>query len=173
MAIERAAATKMGSMLLTLVGPEIKVGDKAPGFTVMGNDWKTVRFDTFAGKPTLISSVLSVNTGICDAEIKRFNEAASTLGDRAQFLTLSTDLPCSQSIWRGNTGVKNVKTYADHMETGFGLAYGTLVKELRVLARAVFVIDKNGVVTYVEYVPEIGQHPDYDKALAAIKQAAA
>lgn len=172
MAVERAAATKMGSMSLTLVGPEIKVGDKAPGFTVMGNDWKPVRFDNFGGKPTLISSVLSVNTGICDAEIKRFNEAASKLGDKTQFFTISADLPCSQGIWCGNAGVQNVKTYADHMTTSFGLAYGTLVKELRVLARAVFVIDKNGFVTYVEYVPEIGQHPDYDKALAALKQAA-
>ncbi|NUO83118.1 thiol peroxidase [candidate division KSB1 bacterium] len=173
MAVARAAAVTLGGNPLTLVGPVIKVGDKAPGFTVMGNDWKTVRFDNFGGKPTLISSILSVNTGICDAEIKRFNEEAGKLGDRAQFFTISADLPCSQSIWCGNTGVKNVKTYADHKETSFGLAYGTLVKELRILSRAIFVIDKNGEVSYVEYVPEIGQHPDYDKALAAIQKAAA
>jgi len=173
MAVERAAAVTLGGNPLTLVGPAIKVGDKAPGFTVMGNDWKLVRFDNFGGKPALISSILSVNTGICDAEIKRFNEAAGKLGDKAQFFTISTDLPCSQSIWCGNTGVKNVKTYADHMETSFGLAYGTLVKELRILSRAIFVIDKNGAVSYVEYVPEIGQHPDYEHALAAIQKAAA
>ncbi len=173
MAVERAAAVTLKGNPLTLVGPAIKVGDRAPGFTVMGNDWRPVRIDSFGGKPTLISSILSVNTGICDAEIKRFNEEASKLGDKAQFFTLSTDLPCSQGIWCGNAGVKNVKTYADHMETSFGLAYGTLVKELRVLARAIFVIDKNGLVSYVEYVPEIGQHPDYDHALAAIQTAAA
>jgi thiol peroxidase len=118
----------------------------------------------------LISSILSVNTGICDAEIKRFNEEAGKLGEQAQFLTISADLPCSLSIWCGAAGVKNVKTYADHMDTSFGLAYGTLVKEIRVLARAVFVIDKNGVVQHVEYLPEIGQPPDYDKAMTAIKK---
>ena len=173
MAVERAAAVTLGGKPLTLVGSAIKVGDQAPGFTVMGNDWKSVRFDNFGGKPTLISSILSVNTGICDAEIKRFNDEASKLGDQAQFFTISTDLPCSQSIWCGNTGVKNVKTYADHIDTNFGLAYGTLVKELRILSRAIFVIDKNGLVCYVEYVPEIGRHPNYDQALAAIQQAAA
>lgn len=173
MAVERAAATTLGGKPLTLVGPALQVGDKAPGFTVMANDWKLVRFDDFGGKPTLLSSILSVNTGICDAEIKRFNDAAGKLDARAQFFTISTDLPCSQSIWCGNTGVKNVKTYADHLETSFGLAYGTLVKELRILSRAIFVIDQSGVVSYVEYVPEIGQHPNYEQALAAIQKAAA
>lgn len=173
MTVERAAAATLGGKPLTLLGNALKVGDHAPGFTVMGNDWKLVRFDNFGGKPTLLSTILSVNTGICDAEIKRFNEAASALGERAQFFTISTDLPCSQSIWCGNTGVKNVKTYADHLDTNFGLAYGTLVKELRILSRAIFVVDKNGAISYVEYVPEIGQHPNYEHALAAIKQAAA
>lgn len=173
MAVERVAATTLGGKPLTLVGPALKVGDKAPDFTVMANDWKLVRFEDFGGKPTLLSSILSVNTGICDAEIKRFNDEAGKLDTRAQFFTISTDLPCSQSIWCGNTGVKNVKTYADHLETSFGLAYGTLVKELRILSRAIFVIDKSGAVSYVEYVPEIGQHPNYEQALAAIQKAAA
>lgn len=170
MAVERHGAVTLGGKPLTLVGREIKVGDKAPAFTVMGNDWKNVRFENFGGKPTLISSILSVNTGICDAEIKRFNEEAGKLEEQAQFLTLSADLPCSQSIWCGAAGVKNVKTYADHFDTNFGLAYGTLVKEIRVLSRAIFAIDRNGIVQYVEYVPEIGQHPDYDRVIAAIKK---
>ncbi|MEK7730112.1 MAG: thiol peroxidase [candidate division KSB1 bacterium] len=173
MAVERVAAVTLDGNPLTLVGPIINVGDKAPGFTVMGNDWRPVRFDNFGGKPTLLSSILSVNTGICDAGIRRLNEGAERLGDQAQYFILSTDLPCSQGIWCGKAGVKNVKTYADHMETSFGLAYGTLVKELRILSRAVFVLDKNGAVSYVEYVPEIGQHPNYDKALAAIQKALA
>jgi thiol peroxidase len=172
MAVERSGAVTLGGNPMTLVGPQIKVGDKAPAFAVMGNDWKTVRFEKFS-KPTLISSILSVSTGICDAEIKRFNEEAGKLGDRAQFLTISADLPCSLSIWCGNTGVKNVSTYADHMDTNFGKAYGVLVKEIRVLSRAIFVVDGNGKVTYVEYLPEIGQHPNYEPALAAIKKLAA
>ena len=173
MAVERSGAVTLKGNPLTLVGAEIKVGGKAPAFMVTGNDWKPVRFDNFGGKPTLISSILSVNTGICDAEIKRFNEEAGKLGDRAQFFTISADLPCSQAIWCGNAGVKNVKTFADHMETNFGVTYGVLVKEIRALARAVFVVDGSGKVTYVEYVPEIGQHPNYEQALAAIKKAAA
>ncbi|MGH7495856.1 MAG: thiol peroxidase [bacterium] len=170
MAVERSGAVTLKGNPLTLVGPEIKVGNQAPAFAVMGNDWKMARFEKFGGKPTLISSILSVNTGICDAEIKRFNEEAGKLGDRAQFLTISTDLPCSQGIWCGNAGVKNVKTYADHMDTDFGKAYGVLAKEIRALSRAIFVVDGGGKVAYVEYVPEIGQHPNYDAALAAIKK---
>lgn len=170
MAVERFGAVTLKGKPLTLMGPALNIGDRAPAFAVMGNDWKMVRFDHFGGKPTLISSILSVNTGICDAEIKRFNEEAGKLGEKAQFLTISTDLPCSQGIWCGNAGVKNVKTYADHMDTSFGLAYGVLVKEIRALARAVFVIDGGGKVVYVEYVPEIGQHPNYDQALAAIQK---
>ena len=173
MAVERAGAVKLDGDPLTLLGPEINVGAQAPGFAVMGNDWKIVRFENFGGKPTLISSILSVNTSICDAEIKRFNAEAGKLGDRAQFFILSTDLPCSQGIWCGNAGVKNVKTYADHMDTSFGLAYGVAVKELRALSRAVFVIDAHGKIAYVEYVPEIGQHPNYERALAAITRVAA
>ncbi len=172
MAVERTGAVTLKGNPLTLVGPEIKVGDQAPAFSVMGNDWKMVRFENFGGKPSLISSILSVNTGLCDAEIKRFNEEAGKLGDKAQFLTISTDLPCTQGIWCGNAGVKNVKTYADHMDTNFGLAYGVVMKEIRALSRAIFVVDGNGKVAYVEYVPEIGQHPNYESALAAIKKLA-
>lgn len=170
MAVERSAAVTLDGNPLTLVGREIKVGDKAPGFVVMDNNWKKVRFDHFGRKPTLISSILSVSTGICDAEIRRFNAEAEKLGGQAQFFTISTDLPCSQGIWCGNAGVKNVKTYADHMEASFGTAYGVLLKDLRALSRAIFVIDGTGTVAYVEYVPEIGQHPNYEQALAAIKK---
>ncbi len=172
MTVERAGAVTLDGIPLTLVGPELKAGGKAPAFRVMGNDWKTVRFDNFGGKPTLISSILSVSTSICEAEIKRFNAEAGKFGDRAQFFTISTDLPCSQGIWCGSAGVKNVKTYADHMETNFGLAYGVLVKEIRALSRAIFVIDPHGKVAYVEYVAEIGHHPNYEQALAAIKKLA-
>ncbi|MDZ7268546.1 MAG: thiol peroxidase [candidate division KSB1 bacterium] len=168
MALERKGAVTLGGKPLTLVGAEIKVGDRAPAFTVMDNKWQTVRFENLGGKPTLLSSILSVNTGVCDAEIRRFNQEAGKLGDKAQFLTISTDLPCAQAIWCGHAGVQNVQTYADHLHTSFGLAYGTLVKEIRVLSRAIFVIDRDGIVQYVEYVPEIGQHPDYDRAMAAI-----
>jgi len=170
MTIERFGAVTMDGWKLTQVGQEINVGDYAPAFAVMGNDWKTVRFENFGGKPALISSILSVNTGICDTEIKRLNSEAGILGAQAQFLTISTDLPCSQAIWCGHNGVQNVKTYADHLDTNFGTTYGVLVKEIRALARAIFVIHGSGKVTYVEYVPEIGQHPKYEEALAALKK---
>jgi len=172
MAVERKGAVKFKDKSLTLVGPEIKVGDRAPAFTSLTQDLSEFKSEELKGKPFLISTILSVATGICDAEIKRFNEAADKLGDRASFITISMDLPFSLSNWCAAAGVKSVKLLSDHRDASFAQAYGTLVKEMRVLARAVFVADKDGVVRYVEYLPSIGQHPDYDKALDAIRKLA-
>ena len=172
MSTERHGAVTLKGNPLTLVGPELKVGDRVPAFTLKANDMSDFKSDALKGKPALISTILSVSTSICDAEIKRFNEEAGKLGDQVNFLTVSLDLPFTQNNWCGAAGVKNVKAYSDHFDTSFSVAYGTLVKELRVSSRAIFVADKDGVLQYVEYVPEIGAHPDYDKAIEAVKKLA-
>ncbi len=155
---------------LTLVGNEIKVGDTAPDFTVVGNDLSPVSFSSFSGKPIVISSVPSLDTPICDMSTRRFNEEAIALGGDVAILTISMDLPFAQARWCGAAGVKNVVTLSDHKETSFGLSYGLLIKELRLLARAVFVIDGKGKIQYFELVPEIAQEPNYDAALEVLKK---
>lgn len=155
---------------VTLVGQEVKVGDKAPNFTVLSNDMKEVSLDNYKGKVKLIAAVPSVDTGVCSAEAKRFNEEADKL-DNVQVLTISMDLPFAQARWCAAEGVKNLDTLSDHREASFGESYGVLMKENRLLARAVFVIDSNDEVTYVEYVPEVTTHPNYEAALEAAKAA--
>lgn len=155
---------------VTLLGKEIKVGDQAPGFTVLSNDLKEVHLDDYKGKVKLISTVPSLDTGVCSQETKRFNEEADKL-DNVQILTVSMDLPFAQTRWCAAEGINNVDTLSDHRDADLGEKYGVLIKELRLLARAIFVVDSNDKVTYVEYVNEVSNHPDYDKALAAAKEA--
>lgn len=154
---------------VTLVGPEIQVGQKAPDFTVVGNDLSPVSLKDTSGV-RLILSVPSLDTGVCDAEVRRFNEEASNL-EGVSVLTISMDLPFAQKRWCGAAGIERVVTLSDHRDASFGEAYGVLIKELRLLARAVFVVDSSNTVTYVEYVPEVTNHPDYEKALAAAREA--
>lgn len=154
---------------VTLVGKRIEVGQEAPDFTVTDNDLGTVSLKDTSGV-RLIASVPSLDTGVCDAETRRFNEEATSLGG-AKVYVISMDLPFAQKRWCGAAGVENVQTLSDHRDASFGQNYGVLIEELRLLARAVFVIDSNNKVTYVEYVPEVSQHPDYDAALAAVKAA--
>lgn len=154
---------------LTLLGPEIRPGDVAPGFTVYGHDFSPHSWEElFHRKPTLLSSVPSLDTGICDAETRRFNEEAASRGEKVDIYTISVDLPTAQKRWCGNAGIEQVKTFSDYRDLSFGDAYGCHIKETRLLTRAVFVVDADGVVQYVEYVPKIGQHPDYDAAVAAL-----
>jgi thiol peroxidase len=155
---------------VTLVGPEIKVGDQAPAFSVVAADKSIFSQDSLKGKPTIICSVPSVDTGVCDRETKRFNDEARKLGDKAQIAVISCDLPIRLKTWCGTAGVENAKLYSDHFAVSFGNAFGTHMKELRMLSRAVFVTDKDGVVRYVEYVPVAGNEPDYDKAIEAAKK---
>lgn len=157
---------------LTVIGEKLSVGDKAPDFNLTGNDLSTVTLDDSAGKVRLFSVVPSLDTGICDAQTRRLNEEISNLGDNVVCYTVSADLPFAQKRWCGNAGVENVITVSDHKDMSFADAYGTHVKELRLEQRAIFVVDENGVVQYVEYVPEIAQHPDYDSALTAVKDVA-
>jgi len=154
---------------VTLLGDEVKPGQKAPDFSAVANDLSTVTLKDTSGV-RLFLSVPSLDTGVCDAEVRRFNEEAAKLGN-VKVYTFSMDLPFAQKRWCGAAGVENVTTLSDHRDASFGQAYGVLIKELRLLARAVFVVDSSDTVTYVEYVPEVSQHPDYDKALEAAKAA--
>ncbi|EIJ79270.1 Redoxin domain protein [Bacillus methanolicus PB1] len=155
---------------VTLLGNEVKVGDKAPDFKVLANDLSEVTLADTKGQVRLISVVPSLDTGVCDAQTRRFNEEASKLGN-VKVLTISVDLPFAQKRWCGANGIENVQTLSDHRDLSFGEAYGVAIKELRLLARAVFVIDSNDTVTYVEYVSEATNHPNYEAAIEAVKQA--
>jgi len=156
---------------ITLIGKEVKVGDSAPNFTVLANDLSPVTLQDSKGKTRLFSVVPSLDTGTCDAQTRKFNESAAELGDDVVILTVSNDLPFAQKRWCAAAGIDAVQTLSDHRDLSFGEAYGVAIKELRLLARAVFVVDSNDKVTYVEYVSEATEHPDYEKAIEAVKAA--
>lgn len=156
---------------VTLLGEKVKVGDNAADFTVLANDLSPVTLASSEGKVRLISVVPSLDTGVCAQQTRRFNEEASALSDEVKILTISVDLPFAQARWCGAEGIDAVQTLSDHKDLSFGKAYGNVIEELRLLARSVFVIDKNDKVTYVEYVPEVTDHPNYEQALEAVKEA--
>ncbi|UGB29803.1 thiol peroxidase [Metabacillus sp. B2-18] len=155
---------------VTLLGNEVNAGDQAPDFTVLANDLSPVSLADSKGKVRIISVVPSIDTGVCDAQTRRFNEDASKL-ENVEVLTVSMDLPFAQKRWCASNGLENVKTLSDHRDASFGEAYGVLIKELRLLARSVFVVDSNDKVTYVEYVSEATNHPNYEAAIEAAKAA--
>ncbi len=165
---ERSGIVTMRGNPVTLVGPELKVGDAAPDFTVIANDLSQVRFSSFRGKVCIVSSVPSLDTPICDTQTRRFNEAAANLGPNVEILTISMDLPFAQARWCGAAGVERVRTLSDHRDASFGTSFGVLIKEFRLNARAVFVVDKEGRLRHVQIVPEIAQEPDYDAVLDAV-----
>ena len=154
---------------LTLVGPEIKAGDNAPDFKALAKDLSEVTLASSKGKTRLISVVPSLDTPICELQTKRFNQEASNLPSNVVVLTVSMDLPFAQTRFCGAQGTDKITALSDHREASFGAAYGVLIKELRLLARSIFVIGPDDKVEYVEYVKEVTQHPDYDKALGALK----
>ncbi|ERN52547.1 thiol peroxidase [Alkalihalophilus marmarensis] len=155
---------------VTLLGTEVKVGEKAPDFKVLANDLSEVTLADTKGKVRLISVVPSIDTGVCDQQTRRFNEEASSLGN-VEVLTVSVDLPFAQKRWCAAAGIENVQTLSDHRDLSFGQAFGVAIEELRLLARSVFVIDSNDVVTHAEYVSEATNHPDYEAAIEAAKAA--
>lgn len=167
--VKMANVTFKGNTV-TLLGNEVKSGDKAPNFTVLANNLSEVTLDDTKGQVRLIISVPSLDTGVCDAETRRFNEEASSLGN-VKVLTVSVDLPFAQSRWCGANGIENVQTLSDHRDLSFGEAYGVAIQELRLLARAVFVVDSSDTVTYAEYVSEVTNHPNYEAALEAARNA--
>jgi thiol peroxidase len=167
--VKRANAVTANGNPLTLVGNEVKAGDRAPDFTVLDHSLQPVDFSAFKGKVCIIAAVPSLDTAVCDTETRRFNQEAAGLGNDVEILTVSMDLPAAQKRWCGAAGVDRVKVFSDHRDASFGEAYGVLIRELRLLARTVFVVDRDGTVRYVELVKELGQEPDYDAALAAAR----
>ncbi|HWL25332.1 MAG TPA: thiol peroxidase [Ureibacillus sp.] len=158
---------------VTLIGNEVKVGEQAPDFTVLANDMSPVTLKDSQGKVRLIISVPSLDTGVCDAETRRFNEEVAGIGGDIAFYTVSVDLPFAQKRWCAAAGIEGVHTVSDYKDLSFGESYGVHMKELRLLARAVFVVDREGTVTYVEYVSEGTSHPNYEAAIEAVKAALA
>ncbi|HMM39212.1 MAG TPA: thiol peroxidase [Desulfovibrio sp.] len=156
-------------MPLALAGNEIKAGDKAPDFSAAANDMSPVSLKDFAGKVLILCSVPSLDTPTCDLETRRFNQEAASLGADIQILTVSMDLPFAQARWCGAAGVTAVKTLSDHRLASFGQNYGVLIRDWRLLARAVFVVGKDGVVAHAQIVSEIANEPDYAAALTAAK----
>lgn len=155
---------------VTLAGDELRVGMPAPDFKVTNNDMLPMKFSrTYNGKISIISAVPSLDTPVCDLETRRFNKEAELLGPEVNVLTISMDLPFAQKRWCGAAGVKAVHTYSDYQKADFGKAYGVLIKELRLLARAVFIVDKDGIVKYVQLAPEVSKEPDYDEVLTALR----
>ncbi|WP_077621223.1 thiol peroxidase [Sediminibacillus massiliensis] len=155
---------------MTLAGQEVKVGDTAPDFHVLDNNLNEKKLSDYKGQVRLISVVPSVDTGVCAEQTQRFNDAAEKL-DNVKVLTVSMDLPFAQRRWVAANNIEHVDIFSDHKDASFGEAYGVLMQELRLLARSVFIVDSNDKVTYTEYVSEGTNHPDYEQALSAVKEA--
>lgn len=168
--MERKNAITFKGGPLTLVGNEVSVGQPAPDFVATTNDLSSYELSDDKGKVIVIASVPSLDTGICDKETRKFNELAASLGDDVVIVTISMDLPFAQARWCGAAGVERVKTVSDYKAADFGNAYGLLIKELHLLARAVLVIDQEGTLQYYQLVPEIAQEPDYDPVIEAVKK---
>jgi len=154
---------------MTLVGPELKVGGVAPDFAVVDNSLAPATLATYAGKVKIISAVPSLDTPVCDTETRRFNQEAASLPGNVVVLTVSLDLPFAQKRWCGAAGIEKVVTLSDYRERSFGLGYGVLIKELLLLTRAVFVLDADNIIRYIQIVPEVTAEPDYAAAIAAAK----
>ena len=169
--MERAGATTLKGNPLTLIGPELKAGDKAPDFEVVDTGLQPVNLAKTAGKVRIFSVVPSLDTPVCDMQTKRFNDEAVKL-ENIEIYTISMDLPFAQKRWCGAFGVDHIKMVSDHKSGSFGEHYGTLIKELRIESRAIFVVDKDGVVRHAEYVKEVADHPNYDAALSVAKSLA-
>jgi thioredoxin-dependent peroxiredoxin len=165
---EKRTVTMKGNPL-SLSGKAVKVGDNAPDCKVIANDLSEVSISSFSGKVCLIASVPSLDTSVCDIETRKFNEKATGLGKNTVVLTISMDLPFAQSRWCGAAGVKNVQTLSDYRYAEFGSKFGVLIKDLRLLARAVFIVDAKGKIRYIQIVNELTSEPDYNKALEALK----
>jgi thiol peroxidase len=167
--IERHGATTLKGNPLTVLGPELKEGDKAPDFQAIDDGLKPANLASTGHGVRIFSVVPSLDTPVCDAQTKRFNEEASKLPDLSIY-TFSMDLPFAQKRWCGAYGVDHIKMISDHRTGSFGENYGTLIKELHIHSRAIFVLDKDDTLKHVEYVKEVGTHPDYESALATAKK---
>jgi thiol peroxidase len=169
---ERFGLIKFDGVDQTVIGPDIKPGDKAPDFVAFGQDWSNVHpLQASAGEVLILAAVPSLDTSICDLETRRFNTEATKLGPRVHIYVISMDLPFAQKRWCGAAGVDRVTTLSDSVHADFGTRYGCLIKEKRLLRRAVFVIGRDGKVAYADYMVALGDEPRYDDVLAAVKKA--
>jgi len=172
MTTKRFGIIKFAGKEQTVIGDDLQVGQKAPEFTVQKNDWSmTKALKETRGKVRILAAVPSLDTPICDRETRRFNEEAAKLGADVVVLTLSMDLPVAQKRWCGAAGVENVKTLSDVVKADFGKKYGLLMQEVRILRRAVFVVDKKGMLVYAAYMPTNGDEPNYAEVLQAARKA--
>ncbi|MFB3885750.1 MAG: thiol peroxidase [Thermodesulfobacteriota bacterium] len=167
---ERHGLITMRGNPLTLIGNEVRMGEKAPDFMALANDLSPVQFSSYRGKICILSSVPSLDTPVCDMETRRFNEEASRLGSEILILTISMDLPFAQKRWCAAAGVNRVQTLSDHRDASFGTSFGVLIKELRLLARAVFIVDRKGTLQYIQLVEELTQEPNYEAVLDGLKK---
>jgi thiol peroxidase len=155
---------------LTLVGDDVKVGTPAPDTELLDNGLNPVKLSSYRGKVLVVVTVPSLDTPVCDIETRRFNDEAANLGPDIQLVTISMDLPFAQKRWCGAAGVTNLQTLSDHRQADFGTAYGVLIKELRLLARAIFILDREGTVQYVQLVPEVTNEPNYEEVLQTLNK---
>lgn len=170
--MERTGIITFAGNPLTLLGNEVKVGDKAPQFTVVDKELKPVSLSDFQGRIKLISVTPSLDTPVCDLQARTFNEEAAALPDSIAVLNISMDLPFAIARFCANAGIEKIKPLSDHRDASFGSAYGVLIKELRLLSRSIFVIDAQDAIAYIEMVPEITNAPNYDRALEEVKKLA-
>jgi thiol peroxidase len=166
--MEKSVAITMKGKSLTLVGADVDVGDKAPEFTVLDDSLSEVSLKDFAGKIKVISVTPSLDTPVCDLQLRRFNHEAASLPQDVAVINISMDLPFAISRFCTTADITKARAFSDHRNASFGNAYGVLIKELRLLARSIFILDKDNIVQYREIVPEVSSHPDYDKALEAL-----
>lgn len=166
---ERKGIITMKGKPLMLIGPDLAVGSKAPDFTVLDGDLKEVTLGDFSGKVKVISVTPSLDTPVCDLQLRRFNHEAAALPGDVAVLNISMDLPFAITRFCTTASIDKAKALSDHRDASFGAAYGVLIKELRLLARSIFILDKDNVLRYKEIVPEESHHPDYDKALDALR----
>jgi thiol peroxidase len=166
---ERTNVTSFNGTSLTLLGPELKVGDKAPDFQVVDPALEAVSLADFADKIKIVCTVPSLDTPVCDREVRRFNQEAAQLSDSIVILTISLDLPFAQKSWCAAAGIERIKVLSDYQDRTFSFAYGVFIKELCLTSRSIFIIDAENVIQYIQHVPEIGEEPDYAAVLATTK----
>jgi len=171
MAIERTGLLKLDGQDVTIVGPDVTIGQQAPEFTAVAQDWSIVPvLASTLGKVRVLAALPSLETSVCDRETRRFNQEAAALGADVVVFAISTDLPYTQKRWCAAAGIDRVTTLSDHLETEFGIRYGCLIKERRILRRAVFVVGRDGRVVYADYMPALGDEPKYEEVLAAVRR---
>ena len=169
MAEERNNVATSNGNPVTLLGPEIRTGEAAPEFSALNQDLSVFQSSSLTNRVRIYNVVQSLDTGVCDQQTRRFNEEAAKLGDKVDIVTISVDLPFAQRRWCGAAGIERVKVVSDHRDLSFGSAYGVVIKELRLIARSLFVVDSQNVVRHVEYVKELSTHPDYEAALNVVR----